>query len=305
LNIAARVSAFLKQADTRMRSGELLSPAGNNAKFFVDAAAALAPDDATVRRAQRALAERLLAEAQSAGQDGNVAAAERWAQAASDAGAPSEDIAAVRRSLQSARAAASAGTLARLADLFNQRLAQGRLLTPATDSARFYLAQLEAADPTSASTVLARTALASHLLDESRRTLAGGDWATAQDWLTEARVVGVSGTDAGTIEQAIASARRSANSSSVLPEVSLKRLRYVDPVYPAVAEQLGRSGTVEMQFTVEPDGSVADIKVTHAEPPGMFDSAAMAAVRSWRYQPVERDGHAVAQRVTVRMNFKP
>jgi TonB family protein len=305
LDIAGRVSAFLKQADARMHSGALLSPAESNAKFFVDAAAALSPDDAAVHKAQHALAERLLAEAESAGQAGDVAAGERWAQAASDAGARSEDLAAVRRSLQSARVAASAGTVARLAALFNQRLAQGRLLTPATDSARFYLAQLESADPTNPSTVLARTALATHLLGEAHRTLAGGDWAAAEDWLTEARVAGVSASDASATEQAIAAARRSSAANSVLPEVSLKRLRYVEPVYPAVAEQLGRSGTVEMQFTVERDGTVADIQVTHAEPQGMFDQAAMTAVRNWRYQPVERDGHAVPQRVTVRVNFKP
>jgi TonB family protein len=305
LDVSDRVSAFLKQADAHMRSGALLAPAGNNAKFYVDAAAALAPDDARVHKAQRALAERLLDEARAAGQAGNVAEGERWAQAASDAGAPSEDLLVVRHSLQTARVAASAGTLARLADLFNQRLAEGQLLTPATDSARFYLAQLESADPVNPATVLARTQLATHLLGEAHRTLAGGDWAKAEDWLTEARVVGVSASDASATEQAIAAARRSADANSVLPEVSLKRLRYVEPVYPPVAEQLGRSGTVEMQFTVKPDGSVADIEVTHAQPQGMFDAAAMAAVRNWRYQPIERDGHAVSQRVTVRVNFKP
>ena len=304
LDVADRVSAFLKQADTRMRSGALLAPAGSNAKFFVDAAAALSPDDAAVHKAQHALAERLLAEAQSAAKAGNLAEGERWMQAASDAGARSEDLAAVRRALQSARTAASAGSLTRLADLFNQRLAQGRLLTPATDSARFYLAQLESADPTNAATVLARTALATHLLAESRRALAGGDWATAADWLTEARVVGVSASDASATEQAIAAARSSA-ANSVLPEVSLKRLRYTEPVYPALAEQLGRSGSVEMQFTVKPDGSVADLAVMHAEPQGLFEQAALDAVRTWRYQPVVRNGHAVSQRVTVRVNFKP
>jgi len=303
--ISERVQAFLAQAEARIRSDALLAPAGDNAKFFLDAAAALAPDDPAVHRVQLALAERLLAQAHSAALAGNLPEAERWVQAANDAGAPIEELADVRRALQSARAAASAGTVARLTGLFNQRLAQGQLLTPATDSARFYLAQLESADPTNPSTVLARTSLATHLLGEARRTLAGGDWAAAQDWLTEARVVGIGGEDASAVEQAIATARRGSAAGSVLPEVSLKRLRYVEPVYPPVAEQLGRSGTVEMQFTVGPDGSVSDIKVTHAEPQGMFDSAAIAAVRDWRYQPLQRDGNPIAQRISVRLNFKP
>lgn len=305
LGVAGRVSEFLKQADSRMRSGSLLSPAENNAKFFIDAAAALAPEDEGVHRAQRALVERLLLEARSAAQTGNVAEGERWAQAAADMGARSEELAAARRSIEDARVAAASGNLARIAELFNQRLAQGRLLDPPTDSARFYLAQLESTDPTHPSTVLARTALAGRLLDEARHSVARNDWAKAQDWLTEARVIGVSASDATAIEQAIAVARDDSAPSSLMPETQLKKLRYVEPVYPPVAEQLGRSGTVELQFTVEPDGSVAAINVTRANPPGMFEAAAIAAVRKWRYQPVERGGRPIAQRVTLRVTFKP
>jgi TonB family protein len=302
--LASRVNGFLKQADARMRAGALLSPADNNAKLFVDAAAALAPEEANVHKAEHALAERLLAQARAAAQSGNVSDAERWAQAAGDAGAPSEELSSVLRSLETARSAAAAGSLARTADLFKQRLAQGRLLTPSTDSARFYLAQLEATDPKNPSTVLARTALGARLLDEARRSLASDDFARAEDWLTDARVVGIAPSDATAVEQAITSARDAA-ASSVLPERTLKKIRYVEPVYPPVAEQLGRSGMVELQFTVEPNGSVDQINVTHAEPAGMFDAAAIAAVRQWRYEPVERAGHSVAQRVTLRVMFKP
>ncbi len=303
--VGGRVSGFLKQADLRMRSGALLAPAQNNAKFFLDAAAALAPDDPAVHKAQRALLDRLLAEAQSAARGGDISAGERWAQAAGDAGARSEDLAAVRRSLQDARAAAASGTIVRLADLFNQRLAQGRLLTPPTDSARFYLARMESADATNPSTVVARTALAGRLLDQARNALAGHDLGSAEAWLAEARVVGANAGDAGAVEQAIAASRNAAPPESILPETTLKKLHYVEPDYPAVAEQLGRSGIVEMQFTVEPDGSVGDIQVTHANPRRMFDDAAIAAVRQWRYEPVLRNGRAVAQRVTLRVVFKP
>jgi len=308
LGVAARVSEFLQQADSRMRSGALLSPAQNNAKFFIDAAAALAPEDEGVHRAQRTLVERLLLEAHSAAQSGDVSQAERWTQAAADMGAHSEELSATRRSIEDARVAAASGNLARIAGLFNQRLAQGRLLDPPTDSARFYLAQLESTDPTHPSTVLARTALAGRLLDEARHALAGNDWAKAQDWLTEARVIGVSPSDATAIEKAIALARDDSAASaanSLMPETQLKKLRYVEPVYPPVAEELGRSGIVELQFTVEPDGSVAGISVTHANPPGTFEAAAIAAVRKWRYQPVERGGRPIAQRVTLRVVFKP
>jgi TonB family protein len=305
LDLAARVRGFLDQADARMRDGALLAPAGSNAKFFIDAASALAPDNPAVRRAQRTLAERLVAQARAAVQSGNLADAERWTQAAGDAGARSDELAAVRRSLEDARVAAAAGARARVADLFHQRLVQGQLLEPATDSARFYLAQLESTDPSNPATGQARAALAGRLLDEARGALARNDWAKAQDWLTEARVVGVSPADASAVERAVSAARENAARGSIISETALRKLRYVEPVYPPVAEQLGRSGIVEMQFTVEPNGSVGDITVTHANPPGMFDAAAIDAVRQWRYQPVERNGHPVAQRVTLRVMFKP
>ncbi len=305
LDVGGRVSGFLRQAEARMRSGALLAPAQNNAKFFVDAAAALAPDDAAVHKAQHALAEQMLAEAQSAVQGGNLSEADRWVQAAGDAGAPTEEIAAERRALQSAQGAATSANLARLAALFHQRLQQDRLLSPPTDSARFYLAEMESADPTNPSTARARTALAGRLLDEARHALATKDWAAAQDSLAEARAAGVGATDASAVERAITAAHDESRSASILPDTTLKKIRDVDPIYPFVAEQLGRSGVVEMQFTVGTDGSVSAIQVTHADPPGVFDAAAIAAVRQWRYQPVKRGGQAVSQRVTVRVVFKP
>jgi protein TonB len=40
-----------------------------------------------------------------------------------------------------------------------------------------------------------------------------------------------------------------------------------------------------------------------AEPVGLFEQAAVDAVKKWRYKPVERDGHAVDQRARLRMKF--
>jgi protein TonB len=84
---------------------------------------------------------------------------------------------------------------------------------------------------------------------------------------------------------------------------TLARVRYVEPVYPRTARVRGAGGWVEMQFTVRPDGTVGDVVVTQAEPAGVFDDAAAAAVRQWRYRPVLRDGQAVEQRARVRVRF--
>jgi protein TonB len=60
---------------------------------------------------------------------------------------------------------------------------------------------------------------------------------------------------------------------------------------------------VDIVFTVHTDGSVGDITIAGAEPAGLFEQAAMAAVRKWRYQPVLRGGRAVEQRARVRIRF--
>jgi TonB family protein len=79
--------------------------------------------------------------------------------------------------------------------------------------------------------------------------------------------------------------------------------RYVPPVYPPSARERGTGGWVDVLFTVRVDGTITDLSVTAAEPAGIFEQAAMAAVRRWRYQPVRKEGRAVEQRARVRIRF--
>jgi len=51
------------------------------------------------------------------------------------------------------------------------------------------------------------------------------------------------------------------------------------------------------------DGVVSDLSVVGAQPVGIFEQAALDAVRHWRYQPVLHDGQAVSQHARVRLRF--
>jgi TonB family protein len=84
---------------------------------------------------------------------------------------------------------------------------------------------------------------------------------------------------------------------------SLKRVRFVEPVYPANAVEKKISGWVDLEFTLLKNGSVANIQILNAHPSGTFDAAARSAVTKWRFAPVERDGGAVEQRVRMRLRF--
>lgn len=66
----------------------------------------------------------------------------------------------------------------------------------------------------------------------------------------------------------------------------LREVRIVQPRYPAAALRSGQAGTVQVEFTVAPDGSVSSARVVSADPPRVFNSEALSAVKRWRFQPV-------------------
>ena len=66
------------------------------------------------------------------------------------------------------------------------------------------------------------------------------------------------------------------------------------PVYPPLAKAEGVEGQVVVRYGVSLDGRVINARVDSAEPAGVFEEAALTAVRSWRYNPALRDGEPVA-----------
>lgn len=69
----------------------------------------------------------------------------------------------------------------------------------------------------------------------------------------------------------------------------------VDPEYPERARQQRIQGWVEVEFTISPVGTVVDSRVIRSKPAMVFDRAALQAVRRWKYNPVIRDGVAIAR----------
>jgi TonB family protein len=65
------------------------------------------------------------------------------------------------------------------------------------------------------------------------------------------------------------------------------------PTFPGTAGDA--RGHVKIQFTIGIDGQVNDARVMESTPPGLFDGAALTAMKAWRYQPRRIDGQAVEQ----------
>lgn len=86
-------------------------------------------------------------------------------------------------------------------------------------------------------------------------------------------------------------------------DASLVILSRIEPVYPPVAARRGIEGWVRLQFSVGPDGQVRDAVVVEAQPPNLFDRAALRAVQQWRFKARRTNGKAVATSVTQTLKF--
>jgi TonB family protein len=105
-------------------------------------------------------------------------------------------------------------------------------------------------------------------------------------------------------EKADAAARAKARMAAVRPGGRImepKKIKDVQPVYPAIAQSARVSGVVTIEATIGADGKVVDAKVVRSVP--LLDQAALDAVRQWEYLPTMLNGVPVPVLVTVTINF--
>jgi TonB family protein len=77
-----------------------------------------------------------------------------------------------------------------------------------------------------------------------------------------------------------------------------KSVKTVPPVYPAIAAKMKVEGTVKLDATIDPDGSVSDVKVVSGHQ--LLVPAAIEAVKKWKYE--SGDGKST-QSVSVEFNL--
>jgi TonB family protein len=299
-----RGATYLRLAASRLRSGALIEPAQDNARFYLEAARQTVPDDPALPETTRSLQKELLTRASAAAAAGNAAETERWLANADSAGAGRADIAAVRRMLQEALIGVRTDKVATLTQSFNAALAAKKLLQPTEGSAKQLLLALINTEAGNPAVATARQGLGQAYLRELRGALARGDIVAADAWLLEAHTIAFASADLNAAEGELDGARaRAAQRSSVVGANSLARVEYVAPKFPSSTRNREQNGWVELEFTVRPDGSTGDIVVTNSYPRKLFDSSAVRAVSQWRYKPVMVGGKPVDQRAAVRIRF--
>ena len=79
------------------------------------------------------------------------------------------------------------------------------------------------------------------------------------------------------------------------------KIKDVRPVYPAIAQSAGVTGSVTIEATIGEDGKVSDAKVVRSV--ALLDQAALDAVRQWEYMPTLLNGVPVPVLTTITVNF--
>lgn len=72
------------------------------------------------------------------------------------------------------------------------------------------------------------------------------------------------------------------------------------PRYPPEAKRAGQGGSVQIEFTVNGDGSVGNARVVSSTPPRVFDREALTAVKRWKFKPI-----SAPQTTRRTINFQP
>ena len=88
------------------------------------------------------------------------------------------------------------------------------------------------------------------------------------------------------------------------PRFNAAYLNNPAPTYPVMARRMGEEGKVLLRVFVTPDGTAGDVRIQNSSGSPLFDAAAMAAVRQWRFVPARQGETAVAAWVQVPIVFR-
>jgi len=74
------------------------------------------------------------------------------------------------------------------------------------------------------------------------------------------------------------------------------------PEYTAVAKQMKVSGRVELEVTIDTDGSVENVKALTGNP--LLTGSAVSAVKKWKFTPFTANGQATKAVASLTFDFK-
>jgi TonB family protein len=310
----AKVQRLAGMISDRIRDGRLLDPSDDSAKMYMQQLHDLAPTNTTSQRLGRDLTAAYMRKAREAAIANRAPEVDRWITEAKAAGIGAGEINSFQKELSNARQKAINAEADRFAGLARDRIRDGRLTDPAQDSAAYYITQVQTMDGGNAALGPLSRDLASKLVERARASAQTGKGGGVVDNdLTQAKRWGADPKDVLAVQQ-IQSAPKTASGGSrstaasgvnaASLAASLKRTRYVPPEFPSKALSQRVSGSVTVEYTVDTSGDTRDVRVIEATPPGVFDHAAISAVKKWHYDPVLANGAPAEVPVRTSIRFE-
>ena len=311
----AKVQKLANLVSDRIRDGKLTDPADDSAKTYAQQLHDSSPTNPNTQRALRELNAAYLRKAREAGAAKNNADMDHWLAEARAGGASSADIQAVQRDAASQRLKAAQAEEDKVAATVRDRIQSGKLTDPANDNAAYYLMQLQSMDATNPAVGQLSHDLVAKLLDRARQAEIAGKPALADPDLLQAKRWGADAKDILSVQNTVpmpkpatsGSSHGAAAASGLTPSQlaqNLKRVKYVPPEFPAKALSQRVSGSVTIEYIVDTNGDPRDVRVVEATPPGVFDHAAITAVKHWHYEPVVANGVPVEVPVRTAIRFE-
>jgi TonB family protein len=211
------VQAELGLAKEAFAAGKYLEPAGDSALDYYRSALALDPNSAAAKEGIRDVVDKILERAEQSLTSEKLEDASRNIELARDIDPAHPRLAFLdtqmareRERIKLSQAADVANKVKALVNSANDRMQNGRLVTPANASARDALMEARRLDATDPNVVQSVRDFAALLTEEARKSVAEGDLAEAQNYVNIVRQMGSAGAALAAVERQLADANRAA-----------------------------------------------------------------------------------------------
>jgi TonB family protein len=215
------VQAELQLAKDAFGQGKYLEPAGDSALDYYRSALALDPNSAAAKEGIRDVVDKILERAEQSLTSEKLEDASRNIELARDIDPAHPRLAFLdtqmareRERFKLIQAADVANRVKTLVNQANDRMQNGRLITPSNGSARDALAEARRLDATDPNVVQSVREFAGLLTEEARKSLAEGNIAEAQNYVTVVRQMGSAGAALAAVERQLADANKAATAAT-------------------------------------------------------------------------------------------
>lgn len=276
------VKAELALAKDAFTQGKFIEPAGESALDLYRSALALDPNSQDAKDGIRSVVDKILERAEAALLAERLEEAIRTIETARDIDSAhprlaflDTQVARERERLKLSQAQEVGNRVRALVNTANDRMLNGRLLTPPGGSARDALLEARRLDPTDPIVLTTIREFSTQLTEEARKSLAGGNVEAATAYVQGARQMGSAGSALAAVERSLAEASRAPAGAG--PSTATGAAQSAGARRPATGSQAGAGPTVETM--------VADVRQRLSEgklidPAGESARDALVALRT-------------------------